>query len=65
MLESLCNEGNFMEIRLQRRRFPMNIAKLLRPPILKNICERLLFKTDVFRRYRKGTSARNGLASSF
>ena len=30
--------------RLQHRSFPVNIAKFLRTPILKKICERLLFK---------------------
>ena len=33
---------NFIKKRLQRRCFPVNIAKLLRTSILKNICERLL-----------------------
>ena len=32
---------NFIKKRLQHRRFPVNIAKFLRAPILKNICERL------------------------
>ena len=30
---------NFIKMRLQNRCFPVNIAKLLRTPILKNICE--------------------------
>ena len=36
---------NFIKKRLQHRRFPVTIAKFLRLPILKNICERwqLLF----------------------
>ena len=33
---------NFIKKKLQRICFPVNIAKLLRVPILKNICERLL-----------------------
>ena len=37
---------NFIKKRLQHRLFPVNIAKLLRTPILKNICERLLLKTS-------------------
>ena len=32
---------NFIKKRLQLRCFPMNIAKFLRTPVLKNICERL------------------------
>ena len=33
---------NFFKKRLQHRCFPVKIAKVLRTPILKNICERLL-----------------------
>ena len=33
---------NFIKKRLQHRCVPVNIATLLRTPILKNICERLL-----------------------
>ena len=29
---------NFIKKRLQQRYFPLNIAKFLRTPILKNIC---------------------------
>ena len=32
---------NFIKKILQHRCFPVNIAKFLRSPILKNICERL------------------------
>ena len=32
---------NFIKKRLQRRFFPVNIAKFLRTTVLKNICERL------------------------
>ena len=51
VLESLFNkvEGqacNFIEKRLQHRCFPVNIAKFLKTPILKNICERLLLIFD-------------------
>ena len=35
---------NFIKKRLQHRCFPVNIAKFLRGPILKNICERLLLR---------------------
>ena len=49
MLESFINKfsglkaWNFIKKRLQHGCFPLNIAKFLRTPILKNICERLLF----------------------
>ena len=36
--------GSVIEKRLQRRCFPVNIAKYLRATILKNICERLLLE---------------------
>ena len=48
VLESLFNKfaglqaGNFIIKRLQRRFFPVNIAKLSEASILKDICERLL-----------------------
>ena len=48
MLEYLFNNFaslkacNFIKKRLQRRWFPVNIAKFLRTPILKDICELLL-----------------------
>ena len=32
------------DLQRQRRCFPVNVAKFLRTPILKNICERLLLK---------------------
>ena len=32
---------NFVKKRLRHRCFPVNIAKFLRKPILKNLCERL------------------------
>ena len=47
-MESLFNKvaglhhSNFIEERLQLRCFPVNIAKFLRAPILKNICKQLL-----------------------
>ena len=48
MSESLFNKVaglqacNFMKKRLQHSCFPVNTAKFLKTPILKNICERLL-----------------------
>ena len=44
VLESLCGPSvcNFIKKRLQRWCFPVNTAKILRTPILKNIWERLL-----------------------
>ena len=36
--------GSIIEKGLQRRCFPVNIAKYLRTPFLKNICERLLLE---------------------
>ena len=59
MLESLFNkvaglkahnfikkklQHNFIKKKLQHRCFPVNIAKLLRKPVLKNICEQLLLR---------------------
>ena len=35
---------NFIKKRLQHRCFPVNIAKFLRTPILKNICEQVFLK---------------------
>ena len=40
-LKKTCN---FIKERLQHRCLPVNIARLFRVPILKNICEQLLFK---------------------
>ena len=54
MLESLYNKvavlqpSNFLKERLQHKFFPVNIAKFLKTPILKNICERLLLLTVIF-----------------
>ena len=48
VLESVSNKVavvracNFITMKLQHRCFPVKFAKLLRIPILKNICERLL-----------------------
>ena len=36
-----------MKNRLPHRRFPVNIAKFLRSPILNNICEQLLREDEV------------------
>ena len=47
VLESLFNENaglqscNFIKKRLQYRCFPINIAKFVKTPVLKNIFERL------------------------
>ena len=38
------NACNFIRKRLQHSCFPVNIAKILRTHILKNICERLLLE---------------------
>ena len=60
MLESLSNKDaglqacNFIKKRLQQRCFPVNIAKFLRTPILKNICERLLLES-----YRSNSKTQN------
>ena len=49
-LESLFNKvaglevWDFIKKRLQLSCFPLNIAKFLRTPILKNICERVLLR---------------------
>ena len=55
----LIKAWNVIKKRLQHRCFPVNIAKLLRTPILKNICERLLLlpeKIYIFPMYEfKGT----------
>ena len=54
MLESLFNKvaglqpSNIIKERLQPRCFPVNIAKFLRTPILKNICELLLLLIVIF-----------------
>ena len=42
VLEFLFNKVAGLKDRLQHRSFPVNIAKFLRTPILKNICEQLL-----------------------
>ena len=46
-MESLFNkisDIDFIKKRLQHRCFPVNIAKFLRTPSLKNICKRLRLK---------------------
>ena len=54
MLESLFNKVaglqayNVIKKRLQHRCSPVNIMKILRTPILKNICERLLLHEAPF-----------------
>ena len=55
MLESLFNKlaglqaSSFIKKRLQHRCFAVKLAKFLRIPILKNICERLFLKSAFFR----------------
>ena len=44
MLESLFKACNFIKKRHQHKYFPMNITKVLRIPIVNNICELLLLK---------------------
>ena len=39
---SVIQTCNFIEKRRQNRCFPLNIAKLLRTPILKKICKRMV-----------------------
>ena len=63
-----CNEvaglrpATLLKRRLQHRYFPVNIAKLLRTPILKNICERLFLyfrivkKKIYFEKWKNGKS---------
>ena len=46
ILVEVSKARNFIKIRLQHRCFPVNFAKFLRTPILKNICERLLLEND-------------------
>ena len=59
MLEFLFNKVaglkvcNFNKMRLQRSCFPVNNAKDLRTPILKNIWKRLLLKKKSFTNYYK------------
>ena len=52
MLESLfivikLQVCNFIKKGLRHRYLPLNIAKFLRTPILKNICKRLLLKVMI------------------
>ena len=54
VLESLFNKAavlkscNFIQKRLQHRFLTVNIVKFSRAPILKNICERLLLRLNIF-----------------
>ena len=55
LLESLFDKASalqpsFIKERLQHRCFPENIAKFLKTPVLKNICERLLLLIVIFSR---------------
>ena len=49
VLKSLLINFKFIKKGLQHRCFPVNIAKFLRKPILKNICVRLLSKPSWIR----------------
>ena len=66
MLESLCNKPagrkacNFIKKRLQQSYFPVNIEKILRTPILKNICKRLLLDLKTYHGYLKHGENRGG-----
>ena len=59
VLESLFDKvavlqpSNFIKDRLQHRCFPVNIAKFLTAPILKNTCELLLLLIVIFSRENK------------
>ena len=45
VMESLFNKvADLQAFRLQHRCFPVNIAKILKTPILKIICQRLLIE---------------------
>ena len=54
MLESLFDKvavlqlSNVVKERFQHKCFPVNIAKFLKTPFLKNICERLLLLIVIF-----------------
>ena len=59
------SEVLFIKKRLQYRCFLVNIAKFLRIPILKNICERLLFQMGIhgccnYKSFHSRTPALNG-----
>ena len=47
------SDCNFIKMRFQHRCFFVNIAKLLRTTILKNICQQLLLKKDGDRTFRE------------
>ena len=72
MLESYFNKianlkvSNFIKKRLWHRCFPVNIAKFLRKPILKNICEWLLlqFLIKMYLLYAKSMGVRVGGSES-
>ena len=51
--DTFCKACYFIKKRLQHRWFPTNIAKFLRTPILKDICERLLLEMIVQRKCTK------------
>ena len=55
--------GSFFKKRLQHRCFPANIAKFLTTTFLKNICERLLLKSEYIKKWnqRKQVFCKNGV----
>ena len=50
-------QGNYIKRRMQHRCFPVNNAKFLRTPILKNICIKLLLAFCKNRNIRPGFSS--------
>ena len=70
LLESLLNKVahlqvcNFIKKKLQHRYFPVIVAKFLRIPISKNICERLLLFIQKLLKY-KNCVIKNMLPESF
>ena len=49
---TVLESATLIKNRLQHRCFPVNIAKLLRRPVLKNICERLLLFLGVIKAFK-------------
>ena len=45
--ESTRTRASLVKKRLRRRCFPVNFAKFIRTPILKNICKQLLLKQEI------------------
>ena len=59
MLEPLFNKVAGLKKRLQHRCFPVKLAKLLRTPTLKNICERLPRLEEVKRKQSRWVFSKN------